>query len=144
MRILTLILGVFIGVLANQALANKQINCIADAVYHESRGEPIKCQYKVANVIINRVNHERWNNTACGVVYEKGQFSWVSRKLKVKNTDSYKIALKIAKDVYTKSVHDTTHKSTYFTRGVRFKNTVQVDSCGSHKFYRLKNETNKL
>lgn len=44
--------------------------CLAQAVYHEARGEPESGQWAVAEVILNRVNSSRYPNTVCGVVYQ--------------------------------------------------------------------------
>ncbi len=44
--------------------------CLAQAVYHEARGEPESGQWAVAEVILNRVKSSRYPNTICGVVYQ--------------------------------------------------------------------------
>lgn len=44
--------------------------CLAQAVYHEARGEPDSGQWAVAEVILNRVNSTRYPDTICGVVYQ--------------------------------------------------------------------------
>lgn len=44
--------------------------CLAQAVYHEARGEPESGQWAVAEVILNRVSSSRYPNTICGVVYQ--------------------------------------------------------------------------
>lgn len=45
--------------------------CIATAVYHEARGEPITGQIAVAYAIKNRVGSNDFPDTACGVVYDE-------------------------------------------------------------------------
>lgn len=44
--------------------------CLAQAIYHESRGEPESGQWAVANVILNRVVSKRYPNSICGVVFQ--------------------------------------------------------------------------
>lgn len=44
--------------------------CLAQAIYHEARGEPENGQWAVANVILNRVVSTRYPNTVCGVVFQ--------------------------------------------------------------------------
>lgn len=44
--------------------------CLAQAVYHEARGEPESGQWAVAEVILNRVNSARYPDSICGVVYQ--------------------------------------------------------------------------
>ena len=47
-----------------------EINCLAEAIYYEARGESFTGQAAVAEVIMNRVNHRVYPDTICGVVYE--------------------------------------------------------------------------
>lgn len=41
--------------------------CLAEAIYFESRGEPIAGQIAVAEVVLNRVDSRRYPNSICGV-----------------------------------------------------------------------------
>jgi len=52
-------------------------NCLATAVYFESRGEPVEGQLAVADVVINRAASGRYPSDWCGVVKQKAQFSFV-------------------------------------------------------------------
>jgi len=54
--------------------------CLADNIYYESVGESKKGQLAVATVTLNRVKHEDFAKSICGVVYERKttcEFSWV-------------------------------------------------------------------
>jgi N-acetylmuramoyl-L-alanine amidase len=53
-----------------------QVDCLAAAIYHESRGEPIVGQLAVGQVIINRTLHPKFPDTICEVVKQKGQFQF--------------------------------------------------------------------
>jgi hypothetical protein len=44
--------------------------CLADAVYFEARGEPLRGQQAVAQVVMNRVFSGYYPNNVCGVVYQ--------------------------------------------------------------------------
>ena len=44
--------------------------CLAQAVYHEARGEPEAGQWAVANVILNRVASHLYPATICAVVFQ--------------------------------------------------------------------------
>ncbi len=44
--------------------------CLAEAIYHEARGEPTLGQLAVANVILNRVASDQYPNSVCGVVHQ--------------------------------------------------------------------------
>ena len=53
--------------------------CLARAVYFESKGEPLAGQLSVAEVIINRSRSGRFPSSICGVVRQPSQFSFVRR-----------------------------------------------------------------
>ena len=44
--------------------------CLAMALYHEARGEPLEGQVAVGNVILNRVDSKYHPDTVCDVVYK--------------------------------------------------------------------------
>ena len=51
--------------------------CLATAVYFESRGEPLQGQLAVADVVMNRAQSGQYPTSLCGVVKQKAQFSFV-------------------------------------------------------------------
>lgn len=57
--------------------ADAEHDCLAGAVYFESKGEPLRGQLSVAEVILNRMRSGRFPKSACGVVKQRGQFSFV-------------------------------------------------------------------
>jgi N-acetylmuramoyl-L-alanine amidase len=59
--------------------ADAEGECLARAVYWESRGEPLAGQLAVAEVIINRARSGRFAPTYCGVLRQPAQFSFVRR-----------------------------------------------------------------
>jgi spore germination cell wall hydrolase CwlJ-like protein len=50
--------------------------CLAASVYYESKGEPLTGQLAVAQTIINRTKSGRFADSVCGVVKQRGQFSF--------------------------------------------------------------------
>jgi N-acetylmuramoyl-L-alanine amidase len=52
------------------------ILCLATAIFFEARSEGVTGKEAVANVIINRVQDERYPDTVCGVVNEPRAFSY--------------------------------------------------------------------
>ncbi|HYE29375.1 MAG TPA: cell wall hydrolase [Allosphingosinicella sp.] len=62
-------------------------DCLASAVYFEARGEPLKGQLAVADVVLNRVRSERYPDTICEVVEQPWQFSFVNRTGRIPNAD---------------------------------------------------------
>lgn len=57
--------------------ADAQHECLAGAVYFEAKGEPLHGQLSVAEVILNRARSGRFPTSFCGVVKQRGQFSFV-------------------------------------------------------------------
>lgn len=58
-------------------LADSERLCLAQAIYHEARGESREGQLAVANVIINRAFSKKYPSTICGVVFQnadKGRY----------------------------------------------------------------------
>ena len=53
------------------------LRCVAAGVFYESKGEPLEGQLAVAHVIINRANSGRFAASECGVLTQRGQFSFV-------------------------------------------------------------------
>jgi hypothetical protein len=52
------------------AQGDAQWRCLAMALYFEARGETIKGQYAVAEVILNRVDNARYPASVCDVVHQ--------------------------------------------------------------------------
>ncbi|MEM8784809.1 MAG: cell wall hydrolase, partial [Pseudomonadota bacterium] len=55
---------------AYRSKKDSEHECLAYAIYHEARGEPMSGQIAVAEVVLNRVAHRYYPNSICGVVYE--------------------------------------------------------------------------
>lgn len=70
-------LAQLVGDFASSQTSDDQTDCLARAVYWESKGEPLAGQLTVAEVIINRSQSGRFASTICGVVRQRGQFSFV-------------------------------------------------------------------
>ena len=56
----------------------REQDCLASAVYFEARGEPLKGQLAVADVVLNRVRSPKYPDTVCEVVEQPRQFSFVN------------------------------------------------------------------
>ena len=61
--------------MSQKALPNdiEEVGCLAEAIYFEARGESVVGMIAVGQVIINRVNDERFDDTICSVVHA-GQY----------------------------------------------------------------------
>jgi len=60
--------------------------CMALAVYHEARGEPVAGQTMVAQVALKRASGDA--NQVCREVFRHKQFSWANGKV-VKTRDGW-------------------------------------------------------
>lgn len=56
-------------------LAAGEVHCLAQAVYHEARGEPESGQWAVASVILNRVESRAYPDTVCNVVFQNAHLA---------------------------------------------------------------------
>ncbi len=56
---------------------SRELNCLAGAIYFESKGESLEGQLAVGRVIIARAKSGRFPASYCGVVYQPSQFSFV-------------------------------------------------------------------
>jgi len=54
-------------------LANDEMLCLTQAIYHEARGEPESGQMAVANVIVNRAMSRKFPSTICGVIFQNAE-----------------------------------------------------------------------
>jgi|APGre2960657373_1045057.scaffolds.fasta_scaffold08587_2 spore germination cell wall hydrolase CwlJ-like protein len=123
----------------------KQIDCLADNIYHEARSEPEKGKVAVALVTLNRVEDPRFPKDICGVVKQKTQgmcqFSWFCTAVKSnKGSESYQSAKEVAVYVYAnyEKLHDITKGALYYhadyvNPGWKLQKTVTI---GRHIFYK--------
>lgn len=62
------------------ATSDRELDCLARNIYHESRGESREGKLAVGLVTLNRARDNRFPNTVCGVVNQRTrsvcQFSW--------------------------------------------------------------------
>ncbi len=59
---------------------DRDAECLASAIYFESKGESLDGQLAVAKTILNRSRSGRFPSSICGVVFQPGQFSFVRGK----------------------------------------------------------------
>jgi hypothetical protein len=58
---------------------DREMECLANAVYFEARSEPIEGQLAVAEVVLNRASSGRYPTDLCAVITQKAQFSFIRR-----------------------------------------------------------------
>jgi spore germination cell wall hydrolase CwlJ-like protein len=130
----------------------RQRRCLATAIYFEARGEPVRGQLAVAQVIMNRVRSPRFPDTICGVVYQgqhrRGcQFSFTcdGRSDTPRNDASWALSQDLARQVTSGQVwleevgYSTFYHANYVNpRWSRAMN--RSDVIGQHIFYKKRNE----
>jgi spore germination cell wall hydrolase CwlJ-like protein len=120
--------------------------CLRKALYFEARGETLKGQFAVAEVILNRVDSPRYPQSVCGVVNQGGrngcQFSFNCDGVKdvMREQGAVDRAGRIARLMLDGAPRQLTDGATHFhTRAVnprwahRFPRTAAI---GAHLFYR--------
>ena len=120
---------------------DEQINCLATGIYYEAKGEPLSGQLAVAEVILNRSQSGRFPDTACGVLKQPGQFSFVrGGKLPEPNAGStaWRTAVAVA-HVAKRALWDSPADGALFFHARHLAprwGKARVASLGNHVFYR--------
>lgn len=130
------------------ATGGKQWSCLAEAIYFEARGESVKGEFAVAEVIANRVDSPDFPKSVCAVVNQGTgrryacQFSFAcdGRPEVIHNQVAYEKAGKIARLILDGAPRVLTKGATYFhtvwvhpSWSRRFERTASI---GAHVFYR--------
>jgi spore germination cell wall hydrolase CwlJ-like protein len=127
--------------------------CMATGIYFEARGESYRGQVAVAQVIMNRVAHENYPNTICGVVYQNQhrrnacQFSFAcDGKTNVNRTpeiaawaQAQQITAEVLnEEIYLPEVGNATHYHATYVRPHWARNMTRLTQVGTHIFYRFR------
>jgi len=133
------------------ALAGKTFDkaekCLANAVYFEARGEAVRGQIAVAQVIMNRVFSPFYPNDVCGVVNQRNrrgcQFSYNCDGIPnvVAEPTAWARAKHIAHDMligklWMPEVAKATHYHAYWVHPDWVNEMKKISRLGVHTFYR--------
>lgn len=123
--------------------------CLASGIYFEARGESVKGQAAVAQVILNRVRNPAYPKTICGVVYQnedwrnRCQFSFACDNIRDRVNSQYhwRVAREVAMAVtagkiWLPQVGSATHYHAVYVRPNWAKTMEKVGRIGLHVFYR--------
>ena len=92
--------------------------CLAETIYHESRGEIFEGRLGVAYTVVNRATIGGFGNGICGVVYREGRlscaFTWVCAHKGIDDSASFKSAWQLAGDVLKGKYSDPTYGALWF------------------------------
>ncbi|CUH43919.1 cell wall hydrolase [Ruegeria atlantica] len=130
------------------ATGDENFKCLAEALYFEARGESVRGQFAVAEVILNRVKSSRFPSSLCGVIKQgtgkkyQCQFTYTcdGQKEVIREKRAYERVSKVARAAIDGVGVGLTEGAThYHTKAVRpswsrvYKETARI---GVHIFYR--------
>jgi len=118
-----------------------ELECLAVGVYFESKGEPLAGQLAVGDVIANRSDSGRFPDSYCGVITQKGQFSFVRHgswpKIR-RDSRAWQTAVAIAK-IVDQNLKDSVAANALYFHARRVSpgwHRKRVASIGNHIFFR--------
>ncbi|TCQ29099.1 spore germination cell wall hydrolase CwlJ-like protein [Rhizobium sp. PP-CC-3G-465] len=131
------------------AFSEAEQKCLTAGIYFESRGESVKGQAAVAQVILNRVRNPSYPGSICGVVYQnkalynRCQFSFACDRIPdivwspAHWQTAQEIALAVtAGKIWLPEVGSATHYHATYVRPDWGPTMKRVTQIGKHIFYR--------
>ena len=135
--------------LPKASFSDDQQRCLTAGIYFESRGEPVRGQAAVAQVILNRVRNPSYPNSICGVVYQnkhwrnRCQFSFACDRIRdrISNRRLWDLASHVAAEttagrIWLSEVGSSTHYHATYVRPKWARAMKKVGKIGLHIFYR--------
>ena len=120
---------------------DRQLECLAVGIYFEAKSEPLVGQLAVGEVIANRAKSGRFASTYCGVLFQRGQFSFIRGKSLPsvpRSSKQWQTAVAVAKIAH-QDLHDSSASNALFFHAKRVSpgwRLKRVGSIGNHVFYR--------
>jgi spore germination cell wall hydrolase CwlJ-like protein len=127
----------------------KSEKCLTEAIYFEARGEAVRGQMAVAQVVLNRAFSGKYPNTVCGVVYQNShrrlacQFTFACDGIRdvIREPDMWERAKVIASEMldgklWLPEVGKATHYHAYWVRPGWVREMSKLQKLGVHTFYR--------
>lgn len=124
----------------------RDLECLTDAVYYESRGEAVRGQEAVAQVVMNRLKNPRFPKTVCGVVFQRAsagcQFSFAcdGSMRHARDRDAWEEARRVAARALSgfvlRDIGSATHYHTVSVSPDWGPKMLRVAQVGLHVFYR--------
>lgn len=127
--------------------SRSEIRCLARAIWHEARGEPLAGQIAVAEVIIARSKDRRWRGDLCRTIRMPHQFSFVrnGRTLPIRDAKGAQRMMDLARAVATNTMSSPARGSLFYhATSVKpiwrhgLERTVRIEN---HVFYRDTRQT---
>jgi hypothetical protein len=123
-------------------IRDSEQECLAGAIYFESKGEPLEGQLAVAEVVINRAQSGKYPKTLCGVIKQRHQFSFIraGRFPPIqKASAAWRKAVAIAHIALQDLADSRAAKAMFFHAkyvSPRWRGLTRVAAVGNHIFYR--------
>ena len=144
------------AIVAKQAEEVMQIQCLATNIYYEVMASSLADAIAVTDVVLNRVDHEKYPNTPCEVVHQsylndkgeplrdKCQFSWYcdGKADEPQNEEAWERSVNHAVTMYTTSAwrgltEGSTHYHATYVSPSWAKAFTKITQIGLHIFYRM-------
>lgn len=129
--------------------SSRELECLAQAIYYEARGETPSGQAAVAQVVLNRVRHPAFPKSICGVVFQGAyhrtgcQFSFAcdGSMRQARDVSAWNRARKMAARTLSGSISNQVGSATHFhtinVSPVWGPRLMRVTQVGMHIFYRF-------
>jgi spore germination cell wall hydrolase CwlJ-like protein len=130
----------------------KTVKCLTEVIYFEARGEVVRGQMAVAQVVLNRAFSGKYPTTVCGVVYQNAhrhlacQFTFACDGIadRIKEPDMWERAIVIANEmldgkIWLPEIGKATHYHAYWVRPGWVRTMNKLHRVGVHTFYRPRN-----
>jgi spore germination cell wall hydrolase CwlJ-like protein len=137
--------------LTDEKARAREEKCLSEVIYFEARGEAVRGQIAVAQVVMNRVFSGKYPNTVCGVVYQNKhrhmacQFTFACDNYAdvIREPDMWERAKKISKamldgQIWLPEVGKSTHYHAYYVHPSWVHEMTKLWKFGVHTFYRPK------
>jgi len=134
-------LATLVAELRSSEPGSRELECLAAGIYFESKSEPLAGQLAVGHVIANRADSGRFAKTYCGVLFQRGQFSFVRGgrwPAVAKSGKQWKAAVAIAR-IVDQDLKDSSVGKALFFHAKRVNprwRLKRIASVGNHIFYR--------
>ena len=134
-------LSSLVSQLRSSETASRELECLAGAIYFESKSEPLSGQLAVGQVIANRSKSGRFPSSYCGVVFQRSQFSFVRGHALPpipRSSLQWRTAVAIAQ-IVDQALHVSTVPKALFFHARRVSpgwHLTRVGTIGNHVFYR--------
>lgn len=107
-------------------MSEKNVRELANVIYHEARGEPLRGQVAVGHVVLNRVKDPRYPDSIHAVVWQPKQFTGIRYHSGWQRFE--KLAREILQGLHENPIGNSLSFRSFSTKKARFR-------IGNHWFW---------